>query len=39
VLVLFPLIAEVVFEEQEPQYVIIPASLEEKVQLGVESVV
>ena len=31
VIVLFPLLAEVVLEEQEPPYVIVPASVDEKV--------
>jgi hypothetical protein len=31
VIVLFPLIAEVVLEEHEPPYVIVPASEDEKV--------
>ena len=31
VMVLFPLTADVVFEEQEPPYVIVPVSSEEKV--------
>ena len=38
-IVLFPLIAEVVLEEQDPPYVIVPASSEEKVYSGVVSVV
>ena len=31
VMVLFPLVADVVLEEQEPPYVIVPASEDEKV--------
>ena len=31
VIVLFPVIAVVVLEEQEPPYVMVPASVEEKV--------
>ena len=38
-MVLFPLVADVVLEEQEPPYVIVPASSEEKVYSGVVSVV
>ena len=35
VIVLFPLVADVVAEEQEPPYVIVPASVEENVMTGV----
>jgi len=30
-MVMFPLVAEVVPEEQEPPYVMVPASVDEKV--------
>ena len=36
---LLPLVADVVPDEQEPPYVIVPASVDEKVYSGVESVV
>jgi hypothetical protein len=39
VIILFPLVAEVVLEEQEPPYVIVPASSEENVSSGVVSLV
>ena len=38
-MVLLSVVAEVVLEEQEPPYVIVPASVDEKVYSGVESLV
>ena len=38
-MVLFPLVAEVIPDEQEPPYVIVPASDDENVQSGVLSLV
>ena len=38
-MVLLSVVAEVVFEEQEPPYVIVPASDDENVQSGVLSLV
>ena len=38
-IVLFPIVAVVVPEEQGPPYVMVPATVDEKVKLGVESLV